>query len=247
MEEKDKNELIEKAEAFAREQEEKEIQTRNMSLTTADGQNASLTEYKEIENNQLVDALLDTTDALDMAKEQFKNIKNQKNIARKMENVAKEKVNADIESANLQVKDQQVSNKIKRAEQRNKLIQLNADKKYLEKEAKHRLKMQSFKQMKEKNYDLLLRYFRAKHKDENGKWVYETDAQGNPTIHMPSRFSLMLVRFFDTLTNTLNQVADAVGGLNKVVFKMLFIILLAIVLFVPPVREWLLGLIGIGK
>ena len=247
MDEKDKNELADKVEAFAREQEEKEVKTRNMPLTTTDGEGAKLVKYKEIEENKLVGALLNTDEALDIAKKQFKNIKNQKDIARKMEKVAKDKVNADIDTANLQVKDQEVSNKIRRAEQRNKLIQLNADKKYLEKEAKHKLAMQKFKQMKEKNYDLLLRYFRARHKDENGKWVYETDAQGNPIIHMPSRFSLAMVRFFDTMTNTLNQIADAVGGLNKVVFKGLFFILLLVVLFVPPVREWLLGLLGIGK
>ena len=245
MEEKDKTELAEKVEAFTREKEENEIKTRNMALTTSDAQNASLAEYKEIEGNKLVGALLNTDDALDIAKKQFKNIKNQKDIAKKMEKVAKDKVNADIDTANLQVKDQEVSNKIKRAEQRNKLIQLNAEKKYLEKEAKHKLAMQKFKQMKEKNYDLLLRYFRTKHKDNDGKWVYESDAQGNPIIHIPSRFSLCMVRFFDTLTNTLNQIADAVSGLNKVVFKGLFIILVLIFIFVPPVRAWILGLIGI--
>ena len=247
MEEKDKNELNEKVQAFVREKEEQEIKTRNMALTTNDGENATLVEYKEIKNNELVDALTNVTDAVGIAKEQFQNIKNQKDIAKKMGKVAKSKVETDIDTANLQVKDQKVNNEIKRAEQRNKLIQLNAEKKYLEKEAKHKLKMQKFKQMKEKNYDLLLRYFRARHKDENGKWVYETDAQGNPIIHMPSRFSLAMVRFFDSLTNTLNQVADAVGGLNKVVFKGLFFVLLLVVLFVPPVREWLLGLLGIGK
>lgn len=247
MEEKDKNELVEKVEAFAREQEEKEVKTRNMPLTIADGQGATLTEYKEIEENQLVNALMNTDEAVKMAKEQFKNIKNQKDLAKKMEKVVTAKANADIESADLKVKEQEVSNKIKRAEQRNKLVQLNAEKKFLEKEAKHKLAMQKFKQMKEKNYDLLLRYFRAKHKDENGKWVYESDKEGNPIIHMPSRFSLAMVRFFDSLTNTLNQVADAVGGLNKVVFKGLFFVLILVVLLVPPVREWLLGLLGIGK
>ena len=247
MEEKDKNELAEKVEAFSREKEEKEIETRNMPLTVSDGQGVALTQYNEVEENKLVSALLDTDEALDMAKKQFKNIKNQKDIAKKMEKVAKDKVNADIETADLQVKDQKVSNKIRRAEQRNKLIELNAEKKYLEKEAKHKLQMQKFKQMKEKNYDLLLRYFRAKHKDANGKWVYESDEQGNPIIHMPSRFSLTIVRFFDTLTNTLNQVADAIGGLNKVVFKGLFIILILLFVFVPSFRGWLLGLIGIGK
>lgn len=247
MEEKDKNELAEKVEAFAREQEEKEVKTKIMPLTNADGQSATLVEYKEVEDNKLVNALMNTDEAVKMAKEQFKNIKNQKDLAKRMEKVVTSKAKADIDTANLQVKDQEVNNKIRRAEQRNKLIQLNAEKTYLEREAQHKLKMQRFKQMKEKNYDLLLRYFRAKHKDENGKWVYETDAQGNPIIHMPSRFSLGCVRFFDSLTNTLNQISEAVGGLNKVVFKGMFFILILVVLFVPPVREWLLGLIGIGK
>lgn len=247
MEDEEKKELADKIEAHEREVEEKEVKTRNMALTTTDRENSTLIEYKEVEENKLVDALLDTNDALDMAKKQFKNIKNQRDIAQKMEKVAKEKVNADIETANLKVKDQQVSNKIRRAEQRNRLIQLNAEKKYLEKEAKHKLQMQKFKQMKEKNYDLLLKYFRAKHKDENGKWVYETDAQGNPIIHMPSRFSLGMVRFFDSLTNTINQVADAISGLNKVAFRGIFFVLLGVFLLVPPAREWLLGLLGIGK
>jgi hypothetical protein len=230
-------------EQVQKEQENNIIKSGNMPLTKSDAQNSSLMAYNE--NTELVDALMDTKKAVEIAKKQYEDINNQTSIAKKMGKVVNEKTNADIETAHLKVKDQQVDNKIKRAEQRNKLIQLNAEKKFLEREAKHKLTMQKFKQIKEKNYDLLLRYFRAKHKDDENKWVYDSDNNGNPIIHMPSRFSLCLVRFFDGLTTTLNQTADAVGGLNKVVFKSGIIILILAILFIPPLRQWLLSLIGI--
>ena len=246
MEDIEKNELAEKVNDFADKKESEIIKTKNIPLTVDDQKYSTLVEYNEIQSNGLVEALTDNSDAIKMAKEQYKSLHNQKNIAKSMNKVVADKTKADIETAHLKVNEQKVNNKITRAEQRNKLIQLNAEKKYLEREAKHKLQMQKFKQIKEKNYDLLLRYFRAKHKDENGKWVYENDSQGNPIIHMPSRFGLAMVRLFDSLTATLNQIADAVGGLNKVVFKGIGIILLMLLLFVPPFRQWLLGLLGIN-
>ena len=218
---------------------------KNVALTNEDKKFGVLTNYQEnsSEENALVSTLMDTSEAVKIAKGEFANLKNQKNIAKKMNKVVNEKTNADIDSAHLQVEDQKVDNKIKRAEQRNRLIQLNAEKKFLEREAKHKLKMQKFKQIKEKNYDLLLKYYRAKHKDESGKWVYESDAEGNPIIHMPSSFNLHCVRFFDAMTSTLNQIAEAVGGLNKVVFKGGLIILILIFIFIPPFRSWILKLI----
>lgn len=246
MDEKQINELAEKVNNFADKKEDEIIKTKNMPLTNSDSKYSSLVEYSENESNGLVNALMDNSEAIKMAKDQYKSLRNQKDLAKGMNKVVTDKAKADIETAHLKVNEQKVNNKITRAEQRNKLIQLNAEKKYLEREANHKLQMQKFKQIKEKNYDLLLRYFRAKHKDENGKWVYESDAEGNPIIHMPSRFGLAMVRFFDSLTATLNQIADAVGGLNKVVFKGIGIVFILLLLFVPPFRQWLLGLIGIN-
>lgn len=219
--------------------------TKNLPINEEDMQNGILTQYNpdSVSENELVTTLMDTTEAVKIAKGEFANLKNQKNIAKKMGKVVSEKTNADIEKAQLQVEDQKVDNKIKRAEQRNKLIQLDAEKKLLEREAEHKLQMQKFKQIKEKNYDLLLKYFRAKHKDEHGKWVYESDQNGNPIIHMPSSFSLRLIRFFDATTSTLNQIAEAVGGLNKIVFKGGIVLFILLMLFVPPLRNWILSLI----
>ena len=44
----------------------------------------------------------------------------------------------------------------------------------------------------------------------------------------------------------LNLGAEVIGKTNKVVFKSLGIIFIILLLFVPPFRNWLLGLIGIN-
>lgn len=63
---------------------------------------------------------------------------------------------------------------------------------------------------------------------------------------MPNAFTLFWLIVFDSIVMFLNQTADIFGGLNKVVFKIFWILIIALIIFVPPVRQWLFGLIGIN-
>lgn len=197
------------------------------------------------QENKLVDALVNNETAIDIAKEQYQDLKNQKQIAKKMGNVVNKKTNADIETADLLVKEQVVSNKVKRAEQRNRLLELKNDKKYLQKEQKHRIDMQRQRHLREKYEDLLLRTCRKKQKGEDGKYHFIDDKDGNPIINTPGRIKFFFIRLFDGLVSILNLTAEILGAINKNVFKGLFILLIILLLFVPPFREFILGLIGI--
>jgi hypothetical protein len=105
--------------------------------------------------------------------------------------------------------------------------------------------MQRARQIREKYEDLLLRTCRKKQKDENGKWMFVDDENGRPIVNIPNKIRLFFLRTFDGLISTLNQTADIFGLLNKNVLKGGFIILILLLIFVPPLRVWLLGLIGI--
>lgn len=208
-------------------------------------QKQDLTNQEQEQQNTLVQALVNNETAIDIAKEQYQDLKNQKHIAKKMGKVVDKKTNADIETADLLVKDQIVSNKIKKAQQRNKLLELQNERVLLKKEQKHELSRQRARHIKEKHYDLLLRTCRKKQKDENGKWSFVDDKNGDPIINIPNKFTFFWIRLWDGLVSTLNQTSDILGAINKNVFKGLFIILLCLILFVPPLRAWLLALIGI--
>ena len=198
-----------------------------------------------IQDNALVNALVDNETAVDIVKEQYKSLPNQKQIAKKIGKVVNEKTNADIETADLLVKDQVVSNKVKKAEQKNKLLQLKNERIYIEKEQKHKLAMQRQKHLRDKYEDLLLRTCRKKQKGEDGKWHYLDDENGKPIINIPSAFKFFWIRLFDGIVSTLNLTAEIFSALNKNVLKGGFIILIILMLFVPPFREFVLGLIGI--
>lgn len=196
------------------------------------------------EENKLVSALVDNETAIDIAKQQYANLKNQKQIAGKMGKVVNRKTNADIESANLLVTQQEVDNKVKKAKQRNELLRLKKERKFLKEEHKHKLEMQRAEHIKEQYGDLLLRTCRKKTKGEDGKWHYHKDENGNDIINVPGRVRFFFLRLFDGIISGLNQTADIFAALNKNVIKGAFIFVIAIVIFVPPVREWLLSLIG---
>lgn len=207
--------------------------------------NPSSTNPVVINENSLVNALVNNESAIDMAKEQYQDLKNQKQIAKKMGNVVNKKTNADIETADLLVKDQVVSNKVKKAEQKNKLLQLKNEKIYLKKEQKHKLAMQRQKHMREKYEDLLLRTCRKKQKGEDGKYHFVDDKDGNPIINVPGKIKFFFIKLFDGIVSLLNLTAEIFGAINKNVIRGLFIILILLLVFVPPFREFLLGLIGI--
>ena len=195
--------------------------------------------------NGLVNALVDNETAIDIAKQQYQDLKNQKQIAKKMGNVVNKKTNADIETADLIVKEQIVSNKVKRAEQRNKLLQLKAERKFLKKEEAHRLAMQRQSQLREKYEDLLLRTCRKKQKGDDGKYHFIDGPDGKPIINTPGPVKFFFIRLFDGIVSILNLTAEIFGAINKNVFKGLFIILLLLFLFVPPFRDFILSLIGV--
>lgn len=200
----------------------------------------------QVQENKLVNAVMENDTALEIAKAKFEDIKNQKNLANKMGKVVNKKANTDIESADLKVEQQRLANKVEKARQQNELLKCQEERKYLLKESKHRLQMQKFAQRKEKYADLLLRHCRKKVKNAQGKWEYQTDKDGNAIINMPNAFTLFWLIVFDSIVMFLNQTADIFSGLNKVVFKVFWVVLICLILFVQPIREWLFGLIGIN-
>lgn len=203
---------------------------------------------EDIKNNDntLVEALVNNETAIDIAKQQYSDLKNQKQIAKKMGNVVNRKTNADIETANLLVSKQEVNNKVEKTEQANKILKLKQERKYLKREQKHRLTMQRAEHLKEQYGDLLLRTCRKKAKGEDGKWHYQKDENGKDIINVPGRIRFFFIRLFDGIVSGLNQTAEIIGALNKNVIKGVFIIIVLLIIFVPPLRAWLLNLIGIG-
>lgn len=197
-------------------------------------------------DNTLVEALVNNETAIDIAKQQYSDLKNQKQIAKKMGNVVNRKTNADIETANLLVSKQEVNNKVEKTEQANKILKLKQERKYLKREQKHRLAMQRAEHLKEQYGDLLLRTCRKKSKGEDGKWHYQKDENGKDIINVPGKIRFFFIRLFDGIISGLNQTADIIGALNKNVIKGAFIIVVLLIIFVPPLRSWLLGLIGLG-
>ena len=200
----------------------------------------------QVQSNSLVNEIMSNETALEMAKQKFEETKNQKNLAKSMGKVVNKKAHTDIESADLKVEQQRLANKVEKARQKNELLQCKENRKYLIKESKHKLAMQKFKQRKEKYSDLLLRHCRKKVKNSEGKWEYQTDKNGDAIINMPNTFVLFFLIVFDSLVMFLNQTADVFSGLNKIVFKIFWIIVICLILFVPPIREWLFGLVGIN-
>ena len=197
-------------------------------------------------NNKFIDQMTDNAVALDMAKDEYAKLKNQKKIADKIGKVAKENTEAEIESASLKVKEKDKNNKVKKQEIKNELLKLRNERILLEKEQKHALIMQRAKHLREKYEDLLLRTCRKKQKDENGKWQFINDENGKPVVNIPSKFSFFWLRFFDGIISTLNQTAEIIGLLNKNVLKGGLILLILLLIFIPPFRIWLFGLIGIS-
>ena len=197
-------------------------------------------------NNKFIDQMTDNAVALDMAKDEYAKLKNQKKIADKIGKVAKENTEAEIESASLKVKEKDKNNKVKKQEIKNELLKLRNERILLEKEQKHALIMQRAKHLREKYEDLLLRTCRKKQKDENGKWQFINDENGKPVVNIPSKFSFFWLRLFDGIISTLNQTAEIIGLLNKNVLKGGLILLILLLIFIPPFRIWLFGLIGIS-
>ena len=209
---------------------------------------AETTNKAEIQavDNEFVQAMTNNEVAIQMARDGYNDIKNQKNIAKGIKKVAIDNTKTDIETAKIKVEDKKKNNKVKRQEMKNELYKLKQDKIYLEKESKHKLAMQRFNQRKEKYGDLLLRHCRKKVKNAEGKWEYQVDDNGDAIINMPNGFVLFWLIVFDSIVMFLNQTAEIFGSLNKIVFKVFWIILILIVLFIPPVRQWLFGLIGLN-
>lgn len=203
-------------------------------------------ELQRQEDNKLVTALMNNDTAIDMARKQYEDLKNQKNIANKMNKVVNRKTNADIDAANIKVEEQEKDNRVKKQQIKNELLKLHNDKVYMQREQKHRLKMQKFAQRKEKYGELLTRHCQKRQKNKDGKWEYLTDENGKPIINMPNGFVLFWLIVLDSIVQFLNLGAEIIGKTNKVVFKSLFIIFIILLLFVAQFRTWLLGLIGIG-
>lgn len=216
------------------------------ALVVQEDRNNSIQQVPLAEDSKLVTALINNDTAIDMAKKQYEALKNQKNIASKMSKVVNRKTNADIDTANIKVEEQEKDNRVKKQQIKNELLKLHNDKVYMQREQKHRLKMQKFAQRKEKYGELLTRHCQKRQKNKDGKWEYLTDENGKPIINMPNGFVLFWLIVLDSIVQFLNLGAEIIGKTNKVVFKSLFIIFIILLLFVAPFRTWLLGLIGIG-
>ena len=208
--------------------------------------NNAVSEVIPEQENQLVSALMNNDTAIEMAKKQYEDLRNQKNIANKMSNVVKRKTNADIDTANLKVEEQEKDNKVKKQEIKNELLKLHNDKVYMQREQKHRLKMQKFEHRRQKYGELLTRHCQKKIKNKEGKWEYQKKKKGRPVINMPNGFTLFWLIVLDSIVQFLNLGAEVIGKTNKVVFKAMGIIFIILLLFVAPFRSWLLGLIGIN-
>ena len=200
----------------------------------------------QVQDNKLVNAVMENETALEIAKAKFEDIKNQKNLANKMGKVVNKKANTDIETADLKVEQQRLANKVEKARQKNELLKAKEERKYLIKEGKHKLAMQKFQHRKEKYGDLLLRHCRKKSKNAEGKWEFQKDKNGDFIVNMPNTFTLFWLIVFDSIVMFLNQTADIFAGLNKIVFKIFWVIIIALIIFVPPIRQWLFGLVGIN-
>lgn len=249
MEEFDEAQELERIKAL-KEQQSREIVECDINEQSCPKQEIAIAEttnnYEvQVQDNKLVNAVMENDTALEIAKAKFEDIKNQKNLANKMGKVVNKKANTDIETADLKVEQQRLANKVEKARQKNELLKAREERKYLIKESKHKMAMQKFAHRKEKYADLLLRHCRKKVKGANGKWEYQFDKNGNAIINMPNAFTLFWLIVFDSIVMFLNQTADIFAGLNKVVFKIFWILLICLILFVPPVRQWLFGLIGI--
>ena len=183
--------------------------------------------------------------AIDIAKQKYENVNKQKKIGDKIEKVATRKTNADIEEVNTAVEEQEKNIKVRKQRIKNELLALNNERVYLMREQKHRLKLQKFNQRKEKYGDLMMKYCRRKQKDEHGKMVYLKDNDGNYILNYPNGFTLFFLLLFDTIVMTLNQIMEVLTTTNKVVIKGFFILLVCLILFVEPIRNFFLGIIGI--
>lgn len=197
-------------------------------------------------DNDFVNAMTNNNVAVQMAKDSYNEIKNQKNIAKNIEKVVTKNTMADIEQADLTVEEKRKQNKEKKQEISNRLYELKQERKRLVRESKHKLAMQKVNHWKEKYGDLLLRHCRKKVKNAEGKWEYQTDKNGDAIINMPNSFTLFFLIIFDSIVMFLNEITDVFGGLNKIVIKAFWIILIVVLVLVPPIRQWLFGLIGIN-
>lgn len=212
------------------------------SVTVRENDNFAM----QTNNNSFISAMADNSVAMEMAKESYNALKNQKKIGKKIEDVVKSNTEVDIESAAIKVKEKDKNNKVKKAEINNELLRLKNERIYLEKEQKHKLQMQRAEHIRDKYEDLLLRTCRKRQKGEDGKWHYVLDKNGKEIVNIPGRFRFFWLRLFDGIISTLNQTAEIFGALNKNVLKGGIIIIILALLFIPPFREWLLGLIGIN-
>ena len=198
-------------------------------------------------DKSLISALIDnnTITAIEIAKKQYENLENQKNIANKMSKVVNRKTNADIDTANLKVEKQEKNNKVKKQEIKNELLKLKNEKIYMQREQMHQLKMQKTRHRLEKYGELLTRHCQKKVKDKDGKWQYQVDSNGKPLINAPNGFTLFWLIILDSIVQFLNLGAEVISKTNKVVLKSLGIIFIILLLLVPPFRDWLLSLIGV--
>ena len=242
------NELLEIEEEIKQKKQFAETELNEETLTESNIAVAETTNKAEIQavDNEFVQAMTNNEVAIQMARDGYNDIKNQKNIAKGIKKVAIDNTKTDIETAKIKVEDKKKNNKVKRQEIRNELYKLKQDKIYLEKESKHKLAMQKFQHRKEKYGDLLIRHCCKKTRNAEGKWEYQVDKNGDKIINMPNSFVLFWLIVFDSIVMFLNQTADIFGSLNKIVFRVFWIILIVVVLLIPPVREWLFGLIGLN-
>jgi len=181
----------------------------------------SYNEKKQSKNtqqeNSLVESIKNNETAIELAKKKFNEIGNQEKIGNRMNEIVKKKVNADMNEVETTVIEQQTNDNIKRAELRNRLYKAKTEHKTLVRERRHELKMQKYRHRKDKFGELLKRH---------------------NIDYLPGIVKIYIILALESIVETLNQTADIISKVNKNLVRSVFIILVLILIFVEPVREW---------
>lgn len=171
----------------------------------------------------MMEAIIDNSFAIDLAKKSLQDTKKQEKKADTMIQLADKNFKVDAEIVNTQIAEKDKNNKIKKQEIKNDLLKLKQEAKFLKREHSQKLQIQKLDHRKEKYGGLL----------ERRKIDY-----------LPNAFVLFLILCLDGFVSCLDAMSKVFGGINKTLLKAIWIIILFTFIFIAPAREWLLSLIS---
>lgn len=149
--------------------------------------------------------------------------KNKDKIEDMVEQLTKENIKAEFEKAMLNIAEKKKVNKVVKQKIQNELLESKKQGELLKRQAKHEKRMQKLQQRKELNADFIER---------------------NHLNGDESKFSWCWFKCIDFIKQNLSKTIEITGLANKIVRRTLIYIIIAICIFVEPVRTFLLGLIG---